>query len=75
MKSEFGGDHHLSTKGSKRFAHEFFIGERAIRFCGIEKRDAAFDCHPKQLDHLLLVGCRTVGIAHAHTAEPESRNF
>ncbi len=33
FEPEFGGYHHLSTKGSKRFAHEFFVGERAIRFC------------------------------------------
>jgi hypothetical protein len=43
FEPEFGGDHHLPTEGSKRFAHQFFIGERAVRFSGVEEGDAAFN--------------------------------
>ena len=55
LEAELGGDHHLVTEGSESFAHEFFVGERAIRFSGIEECDAAFDRRPNQRDPLLLV--------------------
>ena len=43
FESEFGGDHRLLAERSKRFAHQFFVGERTIDFRGIEKCDAALD--------------------------------
>src|SRR6185437_4259885 len=36
-ESEFGCNHHLPTKGSKGFAHKFFVCERAVNFSGIKK--------------------------------------
>jgi hypothetical protein len=33
----------LSTEGRKGLTHEFFICERAVRFGGIEERNAALD--------------------------------
>src|SRR4051812_37443298 len=61
--------------GSDGFAHELFVGERAVRFSGIKESDAAFDGGPNQGDQLLLVWRRAVGLAHAHAAEPDGRNF
>jgi hypothetical protein len=75
LATELGGDHHLVTKWSQRFAHEFFVCEGTIGFGGVEKCDATFDSRPDQRDHFLLVACRTVANAHSHTAEPESRDF
>jgi len=43
LETEFGGYHYSTAERSKRFAHEFFVRERAIRFSGVEECDAAFD--------------------------------
>src|SRR5947207_7683998 len=75
LETEFGGDHYLIANGSERFAHEFFVCERAVRFSSIEKRYAAFYRRPNQRDHFLLVCRRTIAIAHSHATEPESRHF
>ena len=42
---------------------------RAIYLGGIEERIAHFHRIGKELGHLLLVGRRTVGVAHAHAAQ------
>src|SRR6266516_4996955 len=75
FEPEFGGDHHLPTEGSKRFAHQFFVCERAVRFSGVEEGDAPFDGFTYKSNHLLLVCRRAVGKAHAHAAESEGRDF
>ena len=75
LESELGGDHHLLAEGSERFAHQFFVGERAVDFRRIEEGDAAFDGCANQRDHLLLVCRRAVAKAHAHAAEPDGRDF
>jgi len=43
IEPELCGDHHLITERGEGFAHEFFVGERAIDFGGIKERDAMFD--------------------------------
>jgi hypothetical protein len=58
-----------------RLADEFFVRERAVGFGSIEEGDAAIDRGANQRDHLCLIAGRTVARAHAHTAEPEWRNF
>ncbi len=63
------------AEGSESFAHEFFVHERAVHFGGVEECDAAFHGGPEKSGHLLLVFGRTVGKAHSHAAEPDSRNF
>ena len=75
VEPEFGGDHHLLAERSEGFAHEFFVGERAVDFGGVEERDAAFDGGAKKSGHLLLVFGRAVGKAHSHAAEPDGRDF
>src|SRR5712692_3513225 len=62
-----GGDRDLPTERSEGFSHELFVRD--------EERDNAFDGRPDQRDHLLPVRRRTVGIAHAHAAEPKGRNL
>jgi hypothetical protein len=61
--------------GSEGFAHQLFVGERAVRFGGVEERDAAFDRCANERDHLAFVRCRSVAIAHPHAAEPDRRDF
>jgi hypothetical protein len=75
FESELGGDYHLVTEGRESFAHELFVREGTIDFSRIEKGHPSFDCGPQKRDHLLLVFGRTIGIAHAHTPEPKSRDF
>src|SRR2546427_6752831 len=43
VEPELSRDHHLVPEGSKCFAHELFIGERAVGLGGVEEGDAAFD--------------------------------
>src|SRR6185369_8326074 len=43
LEPELSGDHHLVTKWSQRFAHQFFIYEWTINFSRIEESYAAFD--------------------------------
>ncbi len=71
FEPELSGDHHLLTNGRKSFAHEFFIGKRAIHFGGIEEGDAMFDRRSKKRDHLLRVREWRVRKAHSHAAESE----
>src|SRR5260370_40224350 len=42
FETEFGGYHNLTAKGSERFAHKFFVCERAVHFSSVEERYAAF---------------------------------
>src|SRR5206468_12213111 len=42
FEPKLGGDHHLLAEWSERFAHEFFVRERAVRFGSVEECDAAF---------------------------------
>src|SRR5438309_8759088 len=75
FEAEFGGYHHLTAERSNRFAHKLFVCERAVCFSRVEECHAAFDAFTYESDHLLLVGSRTVAIAHSHAAQSESRNL
>ena len=75
IEPELRGDHHFAAEGRQRLAHELFVDERAVDLGGVEERDAAFHGGVEKRDHLLLVFGRTVGKAHSHAAEPDSRNF
>jgi hypothetical protein len=46
VEAELRGDHHLIPEGSKRFANEFLIGERAVDLGGVEEGDPAFEGRP-----------------------------
>ena len=46
LEAELGGDDDLVTERREGFAHQFFVGESAIDFSGIEECDAAFDGSP-----------------------------
>jgi len=75
IEAEFGGDHDPVTDGREGFAQEFFVRERAVDLGSVEKRDAAFHGCAEKRNHLPLVFGRSVGKAHAHTAESEGRYF
>ena len=42
VETELRSDHHLAPEGSKRFADDFLIGERAVDLCGVKEGDSAF---------------------------------
>lgn len=75
VETELGGYHHLAADGLERLAEQLFVGEGAIGFGGIEMGNAAVMGGANQLDHLALVGCRTIGRAHAHAAEADGGDF
>ncbi len=71
---KLGGDDHLPAKWLQCFTHQLLVGERPVHFRRVEKGDPALDRRAQEGDHLLFVG-RPVAIAHAHAAQPESRDF
>src|SRR6185369_1656727 len=75
FETKFSGDHDLIANWRQRFAHEFFIFERAVNLRSIEEGNAAIDGRPKKRDHLLLVSGRTVRRAHSHAPKAECRHF
>lgn len=40
VEAELGCDHDLLADRGKRLAHQFLVGERAVDFGGVEKRNA-----------------------------------
>jgi hypothetical protein len=70
-----GRELHLPTEGSEGLPHKLFVREWAVGLGRVEEGHTEFDGRPDQRDHLLPVRGRTVHGAHAHAAEPKSRNF
>lgn len=78
IKTELRGDHHLFTHRLERLTHQFFVRKGSIGFGSVKIGDAEIMGGANQLDHLSLVGCRTVSRAHAHAPKPRaetSRSF
>jgi hypothetical protein len=75
VEAELRGDHHLIPEGSKRFANELLISERAVDLGGVKEGDPAFHGYTDNGDRLLLIGSRAVGEAHVHATEPDGRNL
>src|SRR5579875_2285410 len=69
------GNYDLTPKRLESLAHELFVCIWAVDFCSIEKRNAEFHSPSNQRDHFLLIFRRTIRKAHAHTAQPDGRNF
>jgi hypothetical protein len=46
LEPELGGDDDPATVRKEGFAHELFVGERAVDLGGVEERDATFDGGP-----------------------------
>lgn len=74
IEAELGGDHHLVPAAFERPAQQLLICERAIDFRGVEKGDSKFDRPVDRGDRLRIIE-GTVGLAHAHAAQPKGRNF
>ena len=53
LESELGGDHDLIANRRERFADEFFVRERPVRFGGVEERDAAINGRADDADPVL----------------------
>ena len=54
FEAELGGDDDLVAEGREGFADEFFVGEGAVDFGGVEEGDAALDGGADERDHLVL---------------------
>jgi hypothetical protein len=75
LESELCRYHHLVADRRERRAKKLLVGEGPVDFGGIEEGDATVHRRTQEGDHLLFVARGTVGHAHAHTAEPESRDL
>jgi len=71
VMAELGGNHDVFAERSQGFADEFLIPERAIVFRGVEEGNAVLDGGADDRDHLVLVRLLSVGVGHAHAAEPD----
>src|SRR5262249_51825872 len=59
----------------QRLADEILVGERSVRFGGIEERDPAVDGSANDRDPFLAARRLPVPEADPHTAEAQRRNF
>src|SRR5215469_12574951 len=75
LKSELRSDDDSVPEWNKSFAHEFFVGERAIYFGSVEECDAALHRCPNQRDPLRPLHRTAIGSTQPHTAESQSRNL
>jgi hypothetical protein len=73
--AELRRDDDLAPDGRQCFAHEIFVGERAVSLGRVEEGDAAVDGRADELDHLRAIRRRAIGEAHSHAAEADGRNF
>jgi hypothetical protein len=63
---------HLFAERKKRFAQKFFVNERTVDLCSIEKGNAKLHCFADQRDHCIPVRGGAAMVTHAHAAEPDS---
>src|SRR4029077_19482814 len=75
VETELGGDDHPVAQRRQRLADEFFVGEWAVDFGGIEEGDAALHGRAQHGNHLLLVSGGAVREAHSHAAQAEGGDF
>ncbi len=54
LEAELGGNHHAIPDGGERLAHQFLVGERTIRFGGIEEGHAALERIADESERLRL---------------------
>ena len=75
VEAELGGDHHLVADGLERLADHFFILVGAIDLGGIEEGDAAVERGADHLHPLRRFEGLSVGLADAHAAQADRRDF
>ena len=75
LEAELRGDDDPIAEWLERFAHEVFVGARAVHLRRIEERDAFVDGRANQLDHRLAIRSRAVGETHAHATEAKGGHF
>src|SRR5215472_7133302 len=74
IPAEFSGNSDLLAEGRESLANHFLIGERTVRFRGVEKIDAALDGLADEGDHLRPVA-QQPRLAITHASEGEGRDF
>src|SRR5439155_23654143 len=75
-KSKFRCDYNTVPNRRESLSDEFLIGERAINFCRIEKRDASVHGGTQKRNHFLTISRRAViALAHSHAAESNGCNL
>ena len=73
-EAELGGDRHELAPPFYRAADQRLVGERAVGLGGVEERAAEVDGAMQGRDRFRLVR-RSIGLAHAHAAESNGRDF
>ena len=75
LEPELRRDDDLIANGRQRFADEFLVRERPIRFGRVEERDAGIDGCPNDRDAVFATRRLSVAEANAHAAEAERRHL
>ena len=71
LEAELRGDDDSIANGAERFADELFVGERPVRFCGVEERHAGVDRGADDADAVLATRGLPVAEADPHAPEAE----
>src|SRR5918994_203913 len=61
--------------GASASPTSFLVGVGTVDLGGVEEGDATVHRGPDERDHLLPVGLVAVATGHAHTAQPDRRDF
>ena len=75
FETELGGYHDLLADRRQALSDQLFVGEGAVDLGRVEERDTPVDGPAEQSDQVSPVSGRTVGLAHAHAAETDGRDF
>jgi len=73
-EAELGRNRHLVAPTLQRAAEQLLVDEGPIDLGRVEKGAAELDRPVQRRDRLRLIG-RPVGLAHAHAAEADGRDF
>ena len=75
VEAELRGDDHAVADGLQRFTDQFLVDEGAVGLCRIEERHAKVMGGAEEPDHLDPRCRRSIGAAHAHATQAESRDL
>ena len=75
IEAELRSDDDLIPYGLQRLTYQLFVREWAVGFGGVKERNTFVVRGPDELDHLVLIACRSVGRSHAHASKADCRDF
>ena len=74
-KSKLGCNDYVIPERRKRFSHQFFVCERAIRFGSVKEGDPTLDGGTNDFDALLSLRRRPIVGAQPHASEAKGGHF